>query len=296
MSATFAGPPLRREAAPAKLNLYLHVVGRRGDGYHLLDSLVAFAELGDVVDLSPADRTSLAVEGPFAVALAHEQPADNLAWRALDAFYAALSGERRCWAIRLTKNLPVAAGIGGGSSDAAAVLRALARCAGVASDDARLAHASRRLGADVPVCLAGRTSFVGGTGEDLAPAPSLPAAPLVLVHPRVALPTAAVFAARRGPDSAHARFAAPPPDVTELAALIRERRNDLTTTAVELVPPIADVLAALETTSGCLVARMSGSGATCFGLYASDGEAADAAAQLRARHPGWWTTSTKLLC
>jgi 4-diphosphocytidyl-2-C-methyl-D-erythritol kinase len=284
------------EAAPAKLNLYLHVVGRRPDGYHLLDSLVAFASVGDRVAVSPAADpaapTGLAVTGPFAA----EVPADggNLAWQAAAALAAALY--RPCdVAVRLDKALPVAAGIGGGSADAAAVLRACARLWGVAADAPLLTDIAAGLGADVPVCLAGRTRFVGGIGERLEPAPDVAGCPVVLVNPLVPLPTPAVFRARTGPFSDPARFAGAPGGPAGLAALLRERRNDLAAPARRLCPAVDTVLAALEDTGGCRLARLSGSGATCFGLYDDAGTAAAAAEALAAAHPGWWVRAGVLL-
>jgi 4-diphosphocytidyl-2-C-methyl-D-erythritol kinase len=265
-----------RVTAPAKLNLTLHVVGRRADGYHLLDSLVAFADIGDVVEARPADRLSLELTGPFSGTIEGE----NLVLRA-----ARLLGEGRGAALTLEKNLPVASGIGGGSSDAAAALLALERLWGIGIPETLPA----RLGADVPVCLARAPRWLGGIGERLDPAPALPEAGLVLVNPLVPLPTPAVFKARRGPFSTASRFAEAPSDPARLAALIGERRNDLTEAAIGLAPSIADVLKALE---GALVARMSGSGATCFGLYENVAAARVAAARIA--RPGWWVASGRL--
>ncbi|MBL8838951.1 MAG: 4-(cytidine 5'-diphospho)-2-C-methyl-D-erythritol kinase [Alphaproteobacteria bacterium] len=279
--------------APAKINLYLHVVGRRADGFHLLDSLVAFAGVGDLVAARPADALTLALDGPFAADLAAAPGGDNLVLRAARALAAAAAIAPRA-AIALTKSLPVASGIGGGSADAAAALRALVRLWGVTIDDAALARVAASLGADVPVCLAGRTSFMGGIGEEIAPAPALPPAGLVLVNPRIALPTPAVFKRREGPFSPPARFAAAPRDASELAALLAGRGNDLTAPARAIVPAIDDVLAALAASPGCLLARLSGSGATCFGLYADPDAAHAAAAWIAARHAAWWIAGTRI--
>ena len=265
-----------RVTAPAKLNLTLHVVGRRPDGYHLLDSLVAFADIADVVEARPAERLSLEVTGPFASAIEGE----NLVLRA-----AQLLGEGRGAALLLEKNLPVASGIGGGSSDAAAALLALARLWGVPIPPSL----PGRLGADVPACLARAPAWLGGIGERLDPAPPLPAAGLVLVNPLVKLPTPEVFKARRGPFSAPSRFEEAPADAARLAQLVAERRNDLAEAAIDLVPAIAEVLRALN---GALVARMSGSGATCFGLYADEDAARAAAARIE--RPGWWVAAGRL--
>ncbi|MGE0256671.1 MAG: 4-(cytidine 5'-diphospho)-2-C-methyl-D-erythritol kinase [Alphaproteobacteria bacterium] len=279
--------------APAKLNLYLHVVGRRADGYHLLDSLVAFATLGDRLQARPARRLSLARGGPFAGDLPGD--ADDLVSRAVHAA-ARHVGRAPALTLRLEKRLPVAAGIGGGSADAAAALRLAAR---LWRRDARdLAGIAATLGADVPMCLAGRTAYAGGAGEVLDAAPALPPAPVVLVNPGVALPTARVFA--RHAASGHAghggaaRFAGPVGDVHALARLLARRGNDLEPAATALVPAIADVLTALKARDGCLLARMSGSGATCFGLFADRHSAAAAARAIAAAAPGWWVRATRL--
>lgn len=270
------------EIAPAKLNLTLHVTGRRADLYHLLDSLVAFAALGDLVTVADAPELSLSVTGPEA-GLVPAGP-ENLALAA-----ARLAGETRA-ALRLDKRLPVASGLGGGSSDAAAVLRALARLRG-----APLAGAARALllGADLPVCLDPRPRRMSGTGEVLSSPLTLPPAWLVLVNPRIALATPAVFAALDG------AFGPPMPkalpgfaDAATLAAFLRTGRNDLQAPAIRLAPAIAEVLAALGAQPGCLLARMSGSGATCFGLFPGLAGAGDAAAAILRARPGWWVEAT----
>jgi 4-diphosphocytidyl-2-C-methyl-D-erythritol kinase len=264
------------ELAPAKVNLALHVVGRC-DGYHLLDSLVAFARLGDRLEAEPADRLSLAIDGPFARDLGAGP--DNLVLRA-----AALVAPGRGAVLRLTKLLPVASGIGGGSADAAATLRLLARLwdLPLPGRDALLG-----LGADLPVCLAGRASRMRGIGEDLAPL-TLPPFWLVLANPGVPVPTGAVFAALACRDNPPLpdppRFA----DADALAVWLAAQRNDLEAPAATVAPAVADVLAALAAQPGCRLARMSGSGATCFGLFAAGPAAAAAAAALRRARPGWW--------
>jgi len=280
-----------RVAAPAKINLYLHVVGRRGDGYHELDSLVAFADIGDVVTAQPAADLSLAVDGPFAAALAGAP--DNLVLRAA-RLLAAHRGVADGAAVRLTKNLPVASGIGGGSSDAAAALRALQSLWKIEATGDEIAGLAARLGADVPVCLLGRTAWLGGIGDVLAPAPALPPVAIVLANPGIALATQAVFAARRGRFSAPSRFAEPVADAAGLAAMLSRRRNDLTEAAVGIVPAIADVLARLAACEGVLLARMSGSGATCFALFAETGAARAAATRLSGERPGWWVAAGRL--
>jgi 4-diphosphocytidyl-2-C-methyl-D-erythritol kinase len=272
--------------APAKVNLYLHVLGRRPDGYHLLDSLVVFAACGDRIEVAAADALRLTVDGLFANDIPTGE--DNLVLRATRAL-ADEFGRPATAAIRLTKSLPVAAGIGGGSSDAAATLRALLRLWRIDIDGGRLRRLALALGADVPMCLDARPSFVGGIGERIEPAPDLPSCALVLINPRIALPTAQVFARRAGPFSQAARFnGAWPADARELAALLTRRRNDLAAAVMAIAPEVARVLDALAATPGVMLARMSGSGATCFGLCETQASAAAAARALAARYPQWW--------
>ena len=278
--------------APAKVNLYLHVTGQRDDGYHLLDSLVAFADAADTIEVRPADRLVLAVDGPAAPAV--PPGADNLVLKAATAL-AAAAGVNAGAHIRLTKRLPVAAGIGGGSADAAAVLTALCRLWRVAPAKEDLAALALTLGADVPACLAGRPAFVGGIGEELTEAPPLPPCWLILANPGIALPTPAVFKRREGPFSAQARFDTPPEDATDLARLLAQRRNDLTDAAVALQPAVGTALPALARLPGSLIARMSGSGATCFALFATRDQAQAGAESLRKRHPEWWVEAAELL-
>ena len=282
-----------RESAPAKLNLYLHVVGRRPDGYHLLDSLVAFADVADEIVAVPADALSLEITGPFAAAL-EAGKAQNLVWRAATLLARHL-GRAPDAAITLAKNLPVASGIGGGSSDAAATLRALAALWDARLGAAELATLGAALGADVPVCLAARTSWLSGIGEHVEAGPALPPVAVVLTNPGVALPTASVFRRRTGAFSQAARFAGTPRSAIELVALLARTRNDLTAAAIALVPAIGEALDALAAANGALIARMSGSGATCFALFASDEQASAAAEILRARHAGWWVAAGRLV-
>jgi len=275
-----------RWLAPAKLNLYLHVVGRRPDGYHLLDSLVAFAAPCDEILVASAPDLSLTVRGPYAAAL-DGPPQANLVWRAAERL-AAASDRRPAAAITLVKNLPVASGIGGGSSDAAATLKALAELWQLDLDARSLAAIGAALGADVPVCLAGRTAWLGGIGECVEPAAPLPAMTVLLANPGIALATARVFAARHGPFSAPARFAEMPRDAAGLVARLVERRNDLAPAAIGLAPVVGDVLARLARSDGALLARMSGSGATCFALFASPDAAHEAMQRLAVEQPRWW--------
>ncbi len=278
------------EFAPAKVNLYLHVVGRRADGYHLLDSLVVFPGVGDQIDAEPADDgLTLAIGGPFAA----ELPSDgsNLVLRAavaLDAAVPTADGRPRGARIRLTKCLPIASGIGGGSADAAATLRALARLWRTALAADAMAALALRLGADLPMCLAGRPAFIGGIGERLDAPPPLPPFWMVLVNPGEALATQQVFRARTGAFSPPGRFAAKPADAAALATLLAACDNDLAAPAIALCPVIAEVLAHLAAAPGTLLSRMSGSGATCFGLFGEAAAAAAAAARLQRQRPDWW--------
>ena len=269
--------------APAKVNLALHVTGRRSDGYHLLDSLVVFAGVGDTVTAEPSDRLSLRVAGPQAESLSAGD--DNLVLRA-----ARLMGVAA--ALTLEKVLPVASGIGGGSADAAAALRALAALTRRPLPDA---DETLRLGADVPVCLAGRPARMQGVGEALAPVPPLPPAWLVLVNPGVAVPTPAVFAALRQRDNPPMSKVPAFTDAVGLGRWLSSQRNDLQPAAIAIAPAISDTLAALSLQPGCLLARMSGSGATCFGLFAGETEARAATSRLRDAQGDWWVVAAPLL-
>ncbi|KAF0137923.1 MAG: 4-diphosphocytidyl-2-C-methyl-D-erythritol kinase [Xanthobacteraceae bacterium] len=275
------------EAAPAKINLCLHVTGRRLDGYHLLDSLVVFADVADRVFASPARGLSLVVAGPEGAGLQAES--DNLVLRAARAM-----GVKDA-ALVLDKQLPIASGIGGGSADAAAALRALARLTGLPPPST---FDVLKLGADVPVCLSGRPARMTGIGEHVTPLPPLPPMSCVLVNPRLPVPTPQVFAALQW----HAN--PPLPDLlpTALATakaftrwLAAYSRNDLVAPAREVAPILAKVQAALEDTPDCLLARMSGSGGTHFGLYATPEAAHAAAFSLRAAHPFWWIEVGQIL-
>jgi 4-diphosphocytidyl-2-C-methyl-D-erythritol kinase len=272
--------------APAKVNLYLHVTGRRPDGYHLLDSLIAFVDISDRLTAEPARTLSLSVSGPEAAGVA-DLGQDNLVLRAA-RLLADHTGTSCGAALHLEKILPVAAGLGGGSSDAAAVFRVLAALWRLSIGEDELHGLGARLGADLPACLYGRAAWVGGIGERLAPAPDLPAAGILLANPRRLLPTAAVFAARQGPFSARGRFDAMPTDAIGLARALVPRCNDLTDAAVALVPEIGAVLARLAGLPGALIARMSGSGATCFALFSDRSAAEEARLALAAAEPGWW--------
>lgn len=270
--------------AAAKINLTLHVTGRRADGYHLLDSLVAFAGVGDRVTAAPASMLQLQVTGPAAAGLDGD---DNLVLRAARAFAAGQGA-----ALTLDKHLPVASGIGGGSADAAATLRVLATLWRQPLPSAAQVLA---LGADVPVCLAGEVCRMRGIGEVLQPVPPLPPVWAVLANPSVAVATPAIFAAL------HRRDNPPMPDripgfadAKALADWLAGQRNDLQVPAVALAPGIAAVLAGLAALPGALLARMSGSGATCFALFADPQAAATAAQLMRNCQPAWWIAAGPL--
>jgi 4-diphosphocytidyl-2-C-methyl-D-erythritol kinase len=258
-------------------------VGRRADGYHLLDSLVAFADFGDVVTVEPAPSLSLSITGPMAAGLSAGP--DNLVLKAAQMLGSPLGA-----AITLEKRLPIASGIGGGSADAAATMQALGALWGCALPDAGQVLA---LGADVPVCLAGQSCRMAGIGDQISPL-TLPPAHLVLVNPGVGLSTAAVFGALLRRDNPPLPPAAPMPDAAALAAHLGHCRNDLEAPALSVVPEIGAVLAALQGQTGCLLARMSGSGATCFGLFASASAAEGAASALRAQSGAWWVQATTM--
>ena len=274
------------EQARAKVNLFLHVTGRRPDGYHLLDSLAVFPDLGDVLRGHADEGFSLRVEGPFAGELSGE--ADNLVLRAGRALADALGIVPRARLV-LEKRLPVASGIGGGSADAAAALRLLGRLWNRVLPEVLLREIAAGLGADVPVCLASDPARMGGVGEVLDAAPRLPPCAMVLVHPGVALSTPQVFRMRAGGFSPPARLPGAWTDAAAMAADLARCTNDLEPPARRLCPAIGDVLAALNATRDCLLAGMSGSGATCFGLFADAAGAARATSALR--RPEWWVAA-----
>lgn len=269
------------EIAPAKVNLALHVTGRRADGYHLLDSLVVFPRIGDRLEAEPAAGLSLSVAGPFAGALG--TGADNLVLRAAETLRPPGQGA----ALRLVKTLPVAAGIGGGSADAAAALRLLARLWGVALPPPERVLA---LGADVPVCLAGSSARMRGIGGDLA-AVTLPPFWIVLANPGVPVATGPVFAGLAARDNAPMTDAPPFADAAALFDWLGAQRNDLEAPARALAPLIGTVIDALATQPGCALARMSGSGATVFGLFDAEAPALAAAGAIRVAQPLWWVAA-----
>jgi 4-diphosphocytidyl-2-C-methyl-D-erythritol kinase len=283
---------MTRVFAPAKINLFLHIGDRRADGYHELESLVAFADTGDDLRLEPADALSLMVDGPFGAQLAGE--GDNLVLRAARGA-AMLAGHDLPRRIVLTKNLPVASGIGGGSADAAATLRAFLlewqQEEFKLSDFVELA---KTLGADVPVCFFGHSAWMYGIGDGIERV-DLPELHAVLVNPGATVATRDVFAklaARSGVDKLHwpEAFA----DADTVIAFLKTVGNDLEAPALSLAPVIGDVLGALRAATGVQLARMSGSGATCFGLFADSASAKAAAAAIADAHPGWWAKAAIL--
>jgi 4-diphosphocytidyl-2-C-methyl-D-erythritol kinase len=282
--------------APAKVNLTLHVLGRRPDGWHELDSLVAFAGCCDWLSFEPGEPLSLSVDGPTAQAAG--ESGDNLILRAARALQDR-APEIRLGRFHLRKNLPVAAGLGGGSSDAAAALRALADENHLEPDDPRLRAAAEATGADVPVCLVPRARRMSGLGEKLGPLLSLPPLFAVLVNPRVAVATPAVFARlglARGAPSGLGASPSPPagPDRLATIAALRDGRNDMQPAACALAPEVSHVLDALSASAGAALVRMSGSGATCFALFDDRPATARAARKIANAHPGWWVRPTIL--
>jgi len=282
------------EHAPAKVNLTLKVIGRRSDGFHELISLAAFASVGDVVELVPEGEVSLSIRGPFAGDLGE----DNIILRAAKLLLEQCPG-RRAGSFRLDKQLPVAAGLGGGSADAAAALRLMERATSEPLPSETIADTARQLGADVPVCLGSKTCVMSGRGEKLTHVSVLPALPAVLVNPGVALCTKQVYAALNAAPVKHAQTgeASAPKSfgsADELVAHIQGSGNDLEAAATELVPAIAQVRATLQALAGCRLAQMSGSGPTCFGLYGTADEARSAAQIISTNHPHWWAVATEL--
>lgn len=285
------------ELARPKVNLTLAIRGRRADGYHELASLVAFADgPADRVQLAPAPASSVHVSGPFAAAIEGRNLLDSV----LEMVTPHLDG-RAAGRVTLEKLLPVAAGVGGGSADAAALLRALRRAFPDLEYRLDWPALALRLGADVPVCLAGTTTWMTGIGEALAPVTGMPALPAVLVNPRVAVPadkTAQVFRRLAAPQLTESAPDTPMPAIrTSVQAQCEELRyygNDLTAAATAVMPVIGDVLAALEAGGGCLLARLSGAGPTAFGLYAEVASAEAAAASIARAHPGWWVAATRI--
>ncbi|MGA7327611.1 MAG: 4-(cytidine 5'-diphospho)-2-C-methyl-D-erythritol kinase [Rhodomicrobium sp.] len=283
------------ERARAKVNLTLHVLGRRLDGYHELRSLIAFADIADELTFDPAGPAGLILEGPFAEAIDGE----NLILKAKRTV-AGWLGRELDGAFRLQKRIPVAAGLGGGSSDAAAAIRVLFRAYGSDRSVENFVTKSAIIGADVPVCLYNKAALVAGLGERISPAPYLGTLPAVLVNPGIKVPTAEVFGRLNAPpysgdwegeaNATDDSFASP----EDVALALEDGRNDLQPAAIALKPAIAEVLDALRNRRGCVLARLSGSGPTCFGLFPSPEIASAAADEIKTLRPNWWVAATTL--
>lgn len=277
-------------SAPAKINLCLHVGEKRTDGYHDLESLVAFASCGDEITIDSADELSLSVAGPYSRMLPPRD--DNLAWKAARLLSERTEG-RAGARITLRKNLPLASGLGGGSADAAAVLRGLQYLWNVDLDREVLHDIASSLGADVPVCMRCAAAFIEGRGEKISFVPPLPEAPLILVNPAIPVSTASVFANLQGPRGLGLPLPmAPFESMGDLVDFLRSTTNDLQAPACRIAPAISEVLAEIKKIPDLLFARMSGSGATCFGLFASGTCAGSAISWLKNRHPSWWVVRT----
>jgi 4-diphosphocytidyl-2-C-methyl-D-erythritol kinase len=281
--------------APAKVNLTLRILGRRADGYHELESLVAFAGCGDHLAFCAGPQLELAVSGPTAGQSG--AVADNLVLRAAKALAARIS-DLSLGRFTLTKQLPAGAGLGGGSADAAAALRLLAQANHLALDDGRLLDAARATGADVPVCLDSRPRMMCGIGDILSAPVSLPKFGIIIVHPGVAMPTAPVFAAlglRHGEQCpARPASAAVPDERDALLLWLADERNDLEAPAISIAPAVAEALRMIGTLPGCRLARMSGSGSACFGLFDDEGVAATGAGRLAKAQTGWWVRASAI--
>ena len=276
-----------RAFAPAKINLSLHVTGRRSDGYHLIDSIVGFAGIGDYVSTTCSEVSGLTVCGPYS----GKTPVDrtNLVTQVADMVWPDKPVQ-----VHLEKNLPVASGIGGGSADAAACFRAL-ECLSATTIGPDTSAQLLKIGADIPMCVNSVPARIGGIGDRIAPIPSLPKFPVVLVNPLVSVSTASVFEALRMRENAKMRDV--PDDFSDAPKVLhwlKDQRNDLQDAAVSLVPDIGLVLSRISATSGCRLSRMSGSGATCFGIYDSAASADNAAIAITRQNPDWWVVSTQL--
>ena len=282
------------EAARAKVNLTLHIKGKRGDGYHELESLVVFADVSDELVFTPAAEDRLSLEGPFAGLVDGE----NLVLKAKRAF-ASWLGVTVSGDFRLKKNIPVAAGLGGGSSDAAAAIRALLKVYDRDENTKTFIRQSTSIGADVPVCLQNSAAWMCGLGERVTPVSGLTPLPALLVNPGVKLSTAAVFKTLNA-KPLQPEEAGPPPSFPgwrnpqEAAVWLNEGRNDLEAPAIALEPAVKSVLDALRRLDGCMLSRLSGSGPTCFGIFLSQDGAAEAASEMRRSYPNWWVQATTL--
>lgn len=280
--------------ARAKINLYLHIVGRYQNGYHQLDSLIVFSDIADEVVVESADYFSLNLEGPFHGPLKNINSKENLVVKALKLL-AGVCGRSENVCITLRKNLPVASGLGGGSADAAATLLGLIKLWEIRISKNELYTLAARLGADVPACLNVAPIQVGGVGDDIENAPKLPPAWIVLVNPGVTLLTERVFQVNNKPSSGVSRIHQPLSDIFALARVLKKRSNDLQGVATEIVPMIGNVISLLANSDGCLLARMSGSGATCFGLFQDEASALAAQIKIASVQTNWWVQTGRML-
>lgn len=292
---TIVSQAVIEELAPAKINLFLHIVAKRLDDYHEIQSLAVFPQLQDRIEVSAGKRLNLKITGPFADQLTAESPtADNLVIRAARALQDHL-GEKLGAKITLHKNLPIASGLGGGSADAAATLKALMGLWAVKPNLNAVKRTARSLGADVPVCLSSRPALMGGIGTRITLPPPLPQLAFVLINSGTPVSTEEAYrrlnwkqAVRKGPVAVPDHFE----DTADLITFLKKCRNDLQGPALDIAPEIGKVLSVLSSLRGCRLARMSGSGATCFGLFANMHSAEKAAELIAAAHPKWWVSVT----
>ena len=275
--------------APAKVNLYLHVTARRSDGYHLLDSLFVFTKDGDVVSVQESEALSLEIKGPYASVLSNGN--DNIVLKSARVLAQSFGIEAKAKII-LEKNLPVASGIGGGSADAAAVLKALIELWKLEISKERLHEIALSLGADVPSCLESKAVQVSGIGDILTPAPAFPKLYVLLVNPNKPVSTPAVFNARKPVFSSPYPFTHEMIDFEDFIRALSERHNDLCEAACQIEPAVSQVLQALEAYPVCRLVRMSGSGGTCFGLFSSARDASFVCDELKKKHSDWWFLNT----
>ena len=277
--------------APAKINLYLHITAKRDDNYHLIESLIVFANYGDKITVTPSEKFELQINGQFAPYIKPNN--DNLVIKAA-MLLAKASGIKPTGNIKLTKNLPIASGIGGGSADAAAALLALRKLWDIPISNEDMSNLAIELGADVAICLHGTASIVTGIGEKINPAPILPKFWLVLVNPNLLVSTAEVFAAYKDKFSTPQPMNTQPKDLEELISLLSNRGNDLTGASISIAPVIKEVIEVLEATPNTVLSRLSGSGATCFAIFRTKSDAEAAARKLARKYPKWWVRATSL--
>ena len=277
--------------APAKINLYLHITAKRNDNYHLIESLIVFANYGDKITVTPAEKFGLQINGQFAPYIKPNN--DNLVIKAA-MLLAKASGIKATGNITLTKNLPIASGIGGGSADAAAALLALRKLWDVPISNEDMSNLAIKLGADVAICLQRTASIVTGIGEKINPVPILPKFWLVLVNPNLLVSTAEVFAAYKDKFSTPQPMNTQPKDLEELISLLSNRGNDLTGASISIAPVIKEVIEVLEATPNTVLSRLSGSGATCFAIFKTKFDAEAAAKKLIHKYPQWWVRATSL--